>query len=75
MSANDVKGLTQIVTEEVTKIRDRARKAGENLQGQTKRAHEIVSHVEDTTEELSNSLDDLFKALGQISNMPPKDEK
>lgn len=75
MSANEIKGLTNIVKDEVKKLNDRYRKAGTDLQNNTQRAHQIVTHIEDMNAEIDKSLDDLEAMFGQFSNMPPSGEK
>jgi len=71
MSSNDIKGLAAVITDEITKLRDRARAAGDELRTNAGAAHEVISHVETMNKTLKSAVDDLMSALGQHTNTPP----
>lgn len=75
MSANDVRGLTQVVTTEVAKLRDRAKKAGDDLKSNMDGAHQVITHVETMNSEIAKSVADLQAVLGLQSNHAPAGQR
>jgi hypothetical protein len=70
---SEIKGLAQVINDEVTKLRDKARAVNSDLQTQLGEAHEALTYVEDLGAELKKAVNDLRGALGQHSNNPPPD--
>jgi hypothetical protein len=76
MSGNsEIKGLTQIINEDVAKLRDKAAKLHGDLGSQLTAAHEALTYAEDLTSTLRDAVADLRGALGQHSNNPPKEDE
>ena len=76
MSGNsEIKGLAAVITDEVTKLRDKARTLGDDLKQQLGDAHEALSYVDELNATLKTAVGELRGALGIHSNNPPKDEE
>lgn len=74
MSTNDVKGLAQVVNDEVKRLRDKTQSVRDELTGALAEAHEVVEHVGDMTQTLKGAVNELRSALGQTTNGPPVEE-
>ena len=72
---SEIKGLAAIITDEVTKLRNKARTVNADLQAQLGDAHEALQIVEELGTSLRNAVSELRGALGQQTNNPPADEK
>jgi hypothetical protein len=70
---SEIKGLTDVIKEEVTKLRDEAATVKNNLHATLGEAHGVIDYVKTMEVELRKAVGDLQAALGQHSNLPPKD--
>lgn len=71
MSANELKNLAGVVTEQARKLQDDIRSETSQFAASMDSAREALGHVRTMRTEVDKAVDMLHSALGQLSNMPP----
>lgn len=70
--SDDVKGLAQVINEELPKLTERARNLATSMKANVASVHGSLTQAEDTNDALTKAAMELQAALGRTSNFPPR---